>query len=76
MKSIKIIINMSELGAGTRGSSLSYKSIVTASHNLNSDFFLKIKLKKFVMKIINYLVLGYQKTQNILTRLFWCTKNI
>ena len=46
MKSIKIIINMSELGAGTRGSSLSYRSIVTASHNLNSDFFLKNKVEE------------------------------
>ncbi|OUV54730.1 MAG: arginase [Flavobacteriales bacterium TMED113] len=46
MNSIKILINMSELGAGTRGSSLSYSSIVTASHNLNSDFFLKNKVEE------------------------------
>ena len=46
MNSIKILINMSELGAGTRGSSLSYSSIVTASHNLNSDFFLKNKAEE------------------------------
>ena len=34
---------MSELGAGTRGSSLSYESILTASHKAKSDFFIKNK---------------------------------
>ena len=43
MSSIKILINMSELGAGTRGSSLSYESILTASHKAKSDFFVKNK---------------------------------
>ena len=78
MKSIKIIINMSELGAGTRGSSLSYSSIVTASHNLNSYFFLKNKVEEILnennklfgpglpknAKYIDEIILMYKRISN------------
>ena len=69
---------MSELGAGTRGSSLSYRSIVTASHNLNSDFFLKNKVEEISnenntlfrpgltknAKYINEIILMYKRISN------------
>lgn len=39
MKNIKLLSVMSELGAGTRGASLGYAAMLTASHKFNSDFF-------------------------------------
>lgn len=39
MKNVKLLSVMSELGAGTRGASLGYAAMLTASHKFNSVFF-------------------------------------
>ena len=46
MKNIKIISVMSELGAGTRGSSLAFSAILSASLKLKSDFFNKFPVEE------------------------------
>ena len=46
MKDIKIISVMSELGAGTRGSSLAFPAILTASLKSQSDLFDKYPVEE------------------------------
>ena len=57
MKNIKIISVMSELGAGTRGSSLAFSAILSASLKLKSDFFNKFPVEE--IKNENHYLFNY-----------------
>lgn len=52
--SIQLILNISELGAGTRGASLGPQAIITAARKKNSDFF--YRYKPYILPIFNELL--------------------
>ena len=60
MKKVKLFTVMSELGAGTRGASLGYNALLTASHNVNSMLFNDYKVNH--IKTNNHLLFEDIKT--------------